>query len=164
MMDIITEKEYGNFWLSVDFKIGKAANSGIKYFIRPGLYGKGNDSVGCEFQVLDDNAHPDAKNGRDGNRTLASLYDIIPSDKTDMWFNLWQWNTAWIIVRDNHVEHWINGTKVVEYDRDSEAFKQAVKDSKFKNFPGFGTHSAGHILFQDHNDFAQYRNVMIKEL
>lgn len=162
--DLITVDKYENFWLSVEFRIGEGVNSGIKYFINPGLYGRGNDSVGCEFQVLDDVRHPDAKLGRDGNRTIASLYDIIPSDKSDAYFNLGQWNTAWVIVRGSHVEHYLNGSKVVEYDRDSEAFKDLVAGSKFKGFKGFGTHKTGHILLQDHNDFAQYRNIMIKEL
>lgn len=162
--DLITTEKYENFWLSVDFKIGQGVNSGIKYFINPGLYGGGNASVGCEFQVLDDVRHPDAKAGKNGNRTIASLYDIIPSDKSDMWFNLGQWNTAWVIVRGAHVEHWLNGTKVVEYDRDTDEFKAKVAESKFKGFEGFGTHKTGHILLQDHNDYAQYRNIMIKEL
>ena len=162
--DLITEDNYENFWLSVDFKIGTGANSGIKYFIKPGYYGAAASSVGCEYQVLDDVNHPDAKAGRDGNRTVASLYDIIPSDKSNMWFNLGQWNTAWIIVRGAHVEHWLNGTKVVEYDRDSDEFRELVKLSKFNGFEGFGTHEQGHILLQDHNDHAQFRNIMIKKL
>lgn len=162
--DLITVDKYENFWLSVEFRIGEKVNSGIKYFINPGLYGRGNDSVGCEFQVLDDVRHPDAKLGKNGNRTIASLYDLIPSDKSDAWFNLGQWNTAWIIVRGAHVEHWLNGSKVLEYERDTEEFKEIVAGSKFAGFKDFGTHKSGHILLQDHNDFAQYRSIMIKEL
>lgn len=158
--DLITVDKYENFWLSVEFRIGNAVNSGIKYFINPEVL----KNVGCEYQVLDDVRHPDAKLGKNGNRTIASLYDIKPSDKSDAWFNLGQWNTAWIIVRGNHVEHYLNGTKVVEYDKDSEEFKALVAASKFNGYKQFGTFTSGHILLQDHNDFAEYRNVMIKVL
>lgn len=163
--DICTVDSYKNFWLSVDFKIGKGANSGIKYFVRPGYYGQSKSGIGCEYQILDDTTHPDAKLGANGNRTLASLYDMIPSSKEDMWFNLGQWNTAWIIVNGNHVEHYLNGALMVEYDRDSPIFEAIFNSSKFgKLGTNFAHFEDGHILLQDHGDFVQYRNILIKEL
>ena len=158
--DLITEKEYGNFWLSVDFKLTVGANSGIKYFIQPDLYG----SVGCEYQVLDDDVHPDAKLGTAGNRTASSLYDLITSSKPEGLINKYDWNTAWIIVEGDHVEHWLNGVRVVEYTRNTPAFKYLVLRSKFASKEEFGTFEKGHILLQDHHDNVFYKNIKILEL
>ena len=163
--DIITEDLYENFWLSVDFKITPGANSGIKYFVRPDLYDAGQDAsaIGCEFQILDDELHPDAKLGTAGNRTLGSLYDLITSDKHDAWFRKGQWNTAWVKVQGNHVEHYLNGVKVVEYERNTQEFNALVACSKYKNWVNFGNHQKGHILLQEHGSEVYYRNVIIKE-
>jgi len=160
--DIITVEKYSNYWFSVDFRLTPGANSGIKYFVNPGTYR--DPSIGCEYQVLDDDLHPDAKAGVNGNRTVASLYDLIPSDKTGVSFDKYGWNTAWIIVRDNHVEHWLNGTKVLEYERNTQMFNALVHCSKFAPNEGFGNFEEGHILFQDHGDRVSYRNIKIKRL
>lgn len=160
--DIITTEQYENFWLSVDFKLTPGANSGIKYFINPGTYR--DPSIGCEFQVLDDDLHPDAKLGVAGNRTVASLYDLIRADKPEGLMDKYGWNTAWIIVQDNHVEHWLNGTKVLEYERNTQMFNALVQYSKFAPNEGFGNFEEGHILFQDHGDKVFYRNIKIKKL
>ena len=163
--DIITVDQYENFWLSVDFKMTKGANSGIKYFVRPDLYNVVEASaIGCEFQVLDDKNHPDAHLGVDDNRTLGSLYDLIRADKSDAWFNGGQWNTAWVKVEGNHVEHWLNGTKILEYERNNQMFNALVQCSKYKNWENFGNHRKGHILLQEHGNEVFYRNVLIKVL
>jgi hypothetical protein len=156
--DIITEKAFKNFELSIDFKISEGGNSGIKYFLLP------NTNLGCEFQVIDDSKHPDAKLGRDGDRTTGSLYDIMPAPKDKPMKPAGEWNNVRIIVRGDKVEHWLNGRKILEYDRSSEAFKQAIALSKFKTTKGFAMTSPSPILLQAHGDLVHYRDIKIKEL
>jgi hypothetical protein len=170
--DIVTVAKYENFILEVDFKLSKGANSGIKYFVDTELNkGKGS-SIGCEFQLLDDRLHPDAKMGRDGNRTLASLYDLItanaqnfnpdlPSKKRQ---NEYGWNRAKIIVQGDDVEHYLNGILVVKYNRSGQHWKDKVAESKYKVWPNFGEARSGHILLQDHGDEVNFRNIKIKTL
>lgn len=161
--DIVTIKTYKNFILKVDFKITKGANSGIKYFVDPEL-NKGNGSaIGCEFQILDDLHHPDAKLGVKGNRKLGSLYDLIPAPDNKP-FDITKFNTATIIVNGNHVEHWLNGQKLLEYNRNCQEWDALVAYSKFKNWPNFGNLREGHILLQDHGHEVWFKNIKIKEL
>ncbi|NMB05202.1 MAG: DUF1080 domain-containing protein, partial [Bacteroidales bacterium] len=112
--DIVTTKPYKNFMLKVDFRITEGANSGIKYFVDTNLNKGQGSAIGCEYQILDDRRHPDAKAGKDGNRTLGSLYDLIPAS-ADKPFRNGFFNTAMVVVEGNHVEHWLNGVKIVEY-------------------------------------------------
>lgn len=170
--DIITRDRYSSFELQVDFKTSKGCNSGIKYFVQPNLdpiSGTGataavGSAIGLEFQILDDATHPDAKLGRDGNRTLGSLYDLITASPNKNPNPIGEWNTARIVVKGNHVEHWLNGAKILEYDRGTPAFKELVAQSKYKSIPGFGEWPDGHILLQEHGSQVSYRNVKIRVL
>ena len=156
--DIITKEVFTNFILKADFQLTAAANSGIKY-----LYdAKVNGGTAPEYQVLDA-AHPDAKLGHDGDRKVASLYDVIPAVNAHP-KPVGEWNSAMIVCKGKHVEHWLNGEKVVEYERGSDAFRAAVALSKFNKHPGWGEQVCGHILLQDHTDKVSYRNIKIKVL
>ena len=161
--DIVTLNDYSDFELLVDFKITEGANSGIKYFVDP-KQPKPSDprsAIGLEYQILDDARHPDAKLGKNGNRTLASLYDLIPAITNKPSKQIGEWNTARIISKANHVEHWLNGVKVLEYERGGDAFKQLVADSKFKSIPNFGLIDKGRILLQDHGNKVFFKNIKI---
>jgi 3-keto-disaccharide hydrolase len=161
--DVITTDAYINFELKVDFKITEGANSGIKYFVDPELNKGPGSAIGCEFQLLDDEKHPDAKLGVKGNRTLGSLYDLIPPENKE--FNgIGKWNTAKIIVKGSHVEHWLNGKKLLEYERGNQMWRALVAYSKYKDWPDFGEAKTGYILLQDHGDEVSFKNIKIKVL
>ena len=161
--DIITADKYKNFELMVEFSITEGANSGVKYFVDPELNKGTGSAIGCEFQILDDEKHPDAKLGVAGNRTLSSLYDLITAGPKKF-SGIGQWNRGRIIVKDNNVEHWLNGQKTVEYARGTQMWRALVAYSKYKVWPGFGEAKEGHILLQDHGDEVWFRNIKIKEL
>lgn len=170
--DIVTTRPYQNFILEVDFKYTPGANSGIKYFVDTNLNkGKGS-AIGCEFQILDDKKHPDAKKGNDGNRTISSLYDLIrgdaqeyiPSLYTKKYINKEGWNRARIVVNGAKVQHFLNGCKMVEYVRGNQQWRALVKYSKYKKWPKFGEAKEGLILLQDHGDEIHFKNIKIKEI
>ncbi len=166
--DIVTRERFSSFELVADFKITPGANSGIKYFVQSNL-GQNSQpdarpTTGYEFQILDDELHPDAKLGRNGNRKLGSLYDLLPASTDKKPNAIGKWNTARIVVRGSHVEHWLNGQQVLAYDRDSAVFRASLDQSKFKNIAGFSTWPDGHILLQDHGDQVCYRNLKLRVL
>ncbi len=163
--DIVTEKEFGAFDLQFEFKLSEGANSGVKYFVTEKEENKGS-AIGLEYQVLDDEKHPDAKQGAAGNRTLGSLYDLIPSLKIKRGLHaIGEWNSGRIIVfPDNRIEHWLNGYKIVEYQRGTPVYNALVARSKYANWENFGMSAEGHILLQDHGDKVFFRSIKIKNL
>jgi len=167
--DIITEQEFGNFELTLQYKITEGANSGIKYFVDESVNPNGG-AIGLEYQVLDNKAHPDANNGVNGNRKQGALYDLIPTENlswgpTGQQYNkpVGRWNHVRIISNNGKVEHWLNGFKVVEYDRFSQMFRTLVSRSKYKDWENFGQGKTGHIVLQDHGNLVSYRSIKIRE-
>ncbi|WP_317132028.1 3-keto-disaccharide hydrolase [Rufibacter hautae] len=161
--DIITEQQYDNFELTLEAKLTPGANSGVKYFVTERLPKSPGSAIGLEFQILDDDLHPDAKMGKDGNRTIGSLYDLITARNKKV-MSIGEWNKVRIVSNNKHVEHWLNGVKVVEYERGSQKFRDLVAASKYQKFEGFGEAPQGHILLQDHGDEVRYRNIKLLNL
>ena len=160
--DIITTEQYADFDLMLEFKITKGANSGIKYFFV--RYEEGG-WLGLEYQILDDETHPDAKLGHDNNRLQAGLYDMFAPAATKKDSPIGEWNQVRIVAKGTQVEHYLNGQKVLTFDRKSEEYQSALQLSKYKDSkPGFGDVEKGHILLQDHQDEVSFRNIKIREL
>nr|WP_238542083.1 DUF1080 domain-containing protein [Cecembia lonarensis] len=163
--DIVTTEKFSAFDLAFDFKFTEGANSGVKYFV---TLSEGNvgSAIGLEYQILDDERHPDAKMGREGNRTLASLYDLIKADKNPRFIKgPGEWNKGRLVVYpDNRVEHYLNGVKVVEYLRGSQAYRELVAKSKYHIWENFGEAEEGYILLQDHGDEVHFKNIKIRTL
>lgn len=161
--DICTKKFYNDFCFKFDFRLTEAANSGVKYF-----YDETANKGTCEeYQVLDA-AHPDSTKGRDGNRRVASLYDLIPANAEKVLRPLGDWNSGMIVSKGRHVEHWLNGVKVLEYERGSAAFRTAVDQSKYATWGTdgrrWGELEKGRLLLQDHSDSTvSFCNLKVKE-
>lgn len=156
--DIVTTKEFTDFELSLDFKLEKGTNSGVKYSLFK------NTSLGCEYQIIDDANHPDAKLGKNGNRSLAALYDVLPVSGKKEVKPLGEWNNIRILSKGKHVEHWLNGKKVLQYERESEQLKKAVAESKFNKNSGWGETVPSPILLQEHEEVIHFRNIKIRSL
>jgi len=159
--DIVTERMYSDFDLRLDFKLTPGANSGIKYYVTQ-TEGNEGSAIGLEYQILDDELNADAFEGFNGNHTLASLYDMIPAVNRRV-AAVGQWNMARIVSKDNHVEHWLNESKVLEYEIGSEAYRELVANSKYKVWDNFGEAGSGYILLQEHGNNVSFRNIKILE-
>ncbi len=162
--DIVTTAMYGAFELQFEFRLTDSANSGVKYFVTEQEKNSGS-AIGLEYQILDDSKHPDAVLGAVGNRTMASLYDLIPSIKFGQSKRkIGEWNRGMIrVYPDNRIEHFLNGYKVVEYTRGTPIYYALVARSKYVNWPNFGMAEKGRILLQDHGHAVDFRSIKIRE-
>ena len=167
--DIVTVKKYGDFVFKFDFRMTDKANSGVKYFFDETV-----NSASCEeYQVLE-KGHPDYYKGKDGNRQIAALYDLYPAPEAEKVVKpVGEWNSGMIVSKGAKVEHWLNGVKVLEYERGGECFRKTVDGSKYatwgKDAAGnpqrWGETKVGRLLLQDHTDSTvSFCNLKVKEL
>lgn len=157
--DLLSEKEYGDFELIWEWKIAAVGNSGVKYRVQR-YPGKG--LLGFEYQMLDDEKYPDAKVGP--IHQTGALYEFYPPVADKKLNPPGQWNTSRIVLRGTHVEHWLNGAKVVDAELAGDVFRAALGKSKFKGVPHFGEAAKGRILLQDHGTEVWFRKIVLKEL
>lgn len=153
--NIISKKKYNDFILIWEWRISEKGNSGIKYLVdesRP-------KAPGPEFQMLDDKGHPDAKNGP--THQTGALYDLIAPSADKLLKPVGEWNRSRIIVRGDHVEHWVNGSPVLGYELGSPELMASIAKSKFKDAAGFGKKIEGHIMLTDHQDGCEFKNMKI---
>ena len=156
--DIITDDEFASFELALEWKLREGGNSGVLYRVI-----ESDDPIyysAPEMQILDDAAHADG-----GSRLTAAgaNYGLHPAPEGVV-RPVGEWNTVRIVVAGDHVEHWMNGQKIVEYELGSEDWKQRVAASKFAQWPAYGTAARGHIGLQDHGDWVAFRNIKLKVL
>lgn len=160
--DLVTVQSFEDFELYFEWKISPAGNSGIKYNVSEAMstfYPPEHAALGFEYQILDDENHPDALNG--DNRTASALYDlIVPEGK--ILKPAGEYNSARIVFKGDHGEHWLNGVKVLEYDLGTEHMKNLLEASKYRDIPGFADKRKGPIVLQDHTDAAWFRNIKIR--
>ena len=156
--DIVTTEMFGDFDLVWEWKIGESGNSGLKYNLPDATKG-----VGFEYQLLDDAKHPDAQL-HDGTRTTASAYDLLAPAAGKKLNPPGEWNASRVLVNGNHVEHWLNGAKTVEFEMGGDVLKAAIAASKFKTMPTFGVKTKSPILIQDHGDEISIRGMKIRVL
>ena len=149
---VVTKKAYYNFELAFEFRISEKGNSGVKYRTHNGL--------GLEYQVLDDEQHPDRKNP---THRAASMYELVAAPDSKKLNPPGQWNKGRIVANGNTLEHWLNGEKVVSLEYDSDDWKARFAKSKYVKYRDFAK-NAGPILLQDHNDTVSYRNLRIREM
>ena len=156
--DLVTNEVYENFELSVDWKISPKGNSGIIYMVKEDT--NASYLSGPEYQIIDDKNFPEHL--EDWQKTAAdyAMYTAATAEPKPVG----EWNHTRIVVNKNHVEHWLNGKKVVEYELYSDDWQKKKMEGKWKDAPGYGLTKKGHITFQDHGSESWFKNIKIKEL
>jgi hypothetical protein len=163
-IDIVTEQPYADFEFALEFRLAEGGNSGIKYLVDESLVQRGTHGLGFEYQIIDDERHADARQGKPGTRTCGALYDLIAPAAGKKVNPPGQWNEVRLVVDGARIEHWLNGVKLLEFQRGSAETRALIADSKYKNLAGFGEPARGHILIQAHGDEVAFRNIKVREL
>lgn len=158
--DIITKEQYSDFDLRWEWKVAQGANSGVMYRVEE-VKNQPTYKTGPEYQILEDGNHGDGKNAK---TSAAALYALIACNDKKAVMPIGEWNTSRLVIKDNQVQHYLNGQLVVEYVWGSDDIKEKIAGSKFKNWKEFMTKDKGHIAFQYHNDDVWFRNIRIKDL
>ncbi len=161
--DLITVETFDNFELVWDWKIGSGGNSGVKYNVSEELstaYPPKGCALGFEYQMMDDTGLSE----RSMHNSTGALYDLVPPADEKKLNAVGKFNTSRILVNGNHVEHWLNGKKLLDYNLDSGSFDSLIQKSKFENIPGFADKKKGHIVLQDHAEEAWFKNIKIRKL
>lgn len=158
--DIISKDQFSNFELELEVRLSEGANSGVKYKV-VNTYPGNKNYLGLEYQLIDNERHEDAKLGRNGNRKMAALYDILPARENIKINPAGEWNKVKIVVEGNHIEHWLNGQQAVVYSINSDSYNELVRLSKYNNLENFGGQKQGHILLQGHGNEVSFRNIKI---
>jgi Domain of Unknown Function (DUF1080) len=154
--DIVTVEHFGDFELTWEWRIGAAGNSGLKYNLPNPA-----DNIGFEYQLIDDENHPDGKRGGRSHQT-AALYDLIEPAPERKVKSVGEWNQSRLLVQGAHVEHWLNGVKIVDFDMGSDDMKARIAKSKYRREPNFGVKTKSPVLLQDHGDEVAYRNLKLR--
>lgn len=166
--DLVSREQYANFILEWEWRLfDEGGNSGLKYFVKEKIDENSRSALGLEYQMLDEDNHPwmlEGKMSPNDFHTTGALYEFFEPAPNKKMAPLGTFNSSKIVSNGNHVEHWLNGTKILEYQRGGDEFLEAKAKSKFKDNPGFGLHSEGHLLLQDHSSRVGFKNIRIKKL
>ncbi len=159
--DIVSDKQYGDFELNWEWKISKGGNSGLMYHVIENQKYKSPYETGPEYQMVDDIGFPEKL--EDWQKTGAD-YAMYAANEKKKVKPVGEWNTSKIIYNNGHVEHWLNGEKIVEFDASGDEWKKKRAEGKWKDFPDYGSAKKGAIALQDHGNKAWFKNITIKEL
>lgn len=159
--DIVTDKEYDNFELTWDWKVTPGANSGVMYHVIEDAKYQAPYETGPEYQVIDDIGFPEKL--EDWQKAAADYAMYLPNEKKQL-KPVGEWNSSKIVFNRGHVEHWLNGEKVIEFTAWDDAWNKLKTDGKWKDYPDYGSAKKGHIALQDHGNKVYFKNIMIREL
>lgn len=163
-VDIVTVQAFSHFELQLEFRLQPGANSGIKFLVDESLVTRGHHGLGFEYQLIDDDRHPDARQGKPGTRTCGALYDLIAPAPAKVVRPPGEWNQVRLVVDGTRVEHWLNGVKLLEFQPGSPELAALIAGSKYRSQPAFGSPTRGHILLQAHGDEVGFREIRVREL
>ena len=159
--DIVTDKTFTDFELSWDWKVDQGSNSGVMYHVVEDPKYKAPYETGPEYQIIDDIGFPEKL---ENWQQAGADYAMHPANDKKKLKPVGEWNSSKIIVTNGHVEHWLNGEKIVEFEAWDEAWNKLKTEGKWKEFPDYGSSKTGRIALQDHGKKAYFKNIKIKEL